>query len=120
MAGNLLSIGKSGLFAAQAALTTTGHNITNANVEGYSRQGVVQATATAMESGVGFIGSGTKVAEIKRYSDDFLNQQVRTATASGASFDSYYAQISQIDNLLADTTSACRRRSRTSSPACRT
>ena len=105
MAGNLLSIGKSGLFAAQAALTTTGHNITNANVEGYSRQGVVQATATAMESGVGFIGSGTKVAEIKRYSDDFLNQQVRTATASGASFDSYYAQISQIDNLLADTTS---------------
>ena len=105
MAGNLLSIGKSGLFAAQAALTTTGHNITNANVEGYSRQGVVQATSTAMESGVGFIGTGTKVAEIKRYSDDFLNQQVRTATASGASFDSYYAQISQIDNLLADTTS---------------
>jgi flagellar hook-associated protein 1 FlgK len=105
MAGNLLSIGKSGLFAAQAALTTTGHNITNANVEGYSRQGVVQATATAMETGAGFVGTGTKVAEIKRYSDDFLNQQVRTATASGASFDSYYAQISQIDNLLADTTS---------------
>lgn len=105
MAGNLLSIGKSGLFAAQAALTTTGHNITNANVEGYSRQGVVQATAITMETGVGFVGTGTKVAEIKRYSDDFLNQQVRTATASGASFDAYYAQISQIDNMLADTTS---------------
>lgn len=105
MAGNLLSIGKSGLFAAQTALTTTGHNITNANVEGYSRQGVVQATAITMETGVGFVGTGTKVAEIKRYSDDFLNQQVRTATASGASFDAYYAQISQIDNMLADTTS---------------
>ncbi|MET0982983.1 MAG: flagellar hook-associated protein FlgK [Telluria sp.] len=105
MAGNLLSIGKSGLFAAQTALTTTGHNITNANVEGYSRQGVVQANAITMETGVGFVGTGTRVAEIKRYSDEFLNQQVRTATASGASFDSYYAQISQIDNLLADTTS---------------
>jgi flagellar hook-associated protein 1 FlgK len=105
MAGNLLSIGKSGLFAAQTALTTTGHNITNANVAGYSRQGVVQATSTAMETGVGFVGTGTQVAEIKRYSDDFLNQQVRTATASGSSLDAYYAQISRIDNLLADTTS---------------
>ncbi|MFC5479796.1 flagellar hook-associated protein FlgK [Massilia suwonensis] len=105
MSGNLLSIGKSGLFAAQTALATTGHNITNANVEGYSRQGVVQATSTAMETGVGFTGTGTKVAEIKRYSDDFLNNQVRTATASTASLDAYYAQVSQIDNLLADTTS---------------
>ncbi|QOL51728.1 flagellar hook-associated protein FlgK [Massilia litorea] len=105
MSGNLLSIGKSGLFAAQTALSTTGHNITNANVEGYSRQGVVQATSTAMETGVGFTGTGTKVAEIKRYSDDFLNNQVRTATASGSSLNAYYAQISQIDNLLADTES---------------
>jgi flagellar hook-associated protein 1 FlgK len=105
MSGNLLSIGKSGLFAAQTALTTTGHNITNANVEGYSRQGVVQATSTTMETGSGFIGTGTRVAEIKRYSDEFLNQQVRSATASTSSLDAYYAQVSQIDNLLADTSS---------------
>ncbi|MDB5749380.1 MAG: flagellar hook-associated protein FlgK [Massilia sp.] len=105
MSGNLLSIGKSGLFAAQAALTTTGHNITNANVEGYSRQGVVQATSTTMERGYGFVGTGTKIAEIKRYSDEFLNSQVRSATASTSSLDAYYAQVSQIDNLLADTTS---------------
>src|SRR5687767_14744967 len=105
MSGNLLSIGKSGLYAAQTALTTTGHNITNANVEGYSRQGVVQATSTMMNTGVGFVGTGTKIAEIKRYSDEFLNAQVRTATASTSSLDAYYAQVSQIDNLLADTTS---------------
>jgi flagellar hook-associated protein 1 FlgK len=105
MSGNLLSIGKTGLFAAQTALSTTGHNITNANVEGYSRQGVVQATSITMETGVGFVGTGTKVAEIKRYSDEFLNQQVRTATASTSSLDAYHAQISQIDNLLADTSS---------------
>lgn len=105
MSGNLLSIGKSGLFAAQTALTTTGHNITNANVEGYSRQGVVQATGTVMERGYGFVGTGTKIAEIKRYSNEFLNNQVRSATASTSSLDAYYSQISQIDNLLADTTS---------------
>ena len=58
-----------------------------------------------METGAGFVGTGTKIAEIKRYSDEFLNTQVRTATASTSSLDAYYAQVSQIDNLLADTTS---------------
>ncbi|WP_307189124.1 flagellar basal body protein [Massilia putida] len=45
---SLLSIGKSGLYAAQAALATTGNNITNANVAGYSREAVVQAASTSM------------------------------------------------------------------------
>ncbi|MEW6762846.1 MAG: flagellar hook-associated protein FlgK [Pseudomonadota bacterium] len=104
MSGNLLSIGKSGLFAAQAGLATTGHNITNANVAGYNRQVVVQATAPMLDTGVGFQGTGTQIAQIKRYSDEFLNSQVRNAQASKSGLDSYYAQISQIDNMLADQT----------------
>jgi flagellar hook-associated protein 1 FlgK len=101
---SLLSIGKTGLFAAQAGLSTTGHNITNANVAGYSRQLVVQSTAIAMREGPGFIGSGTQIAQIKRYSDEFLNGQVRSAQASVSALDAYNSQVSQIDNLLADTT----------------
>ena len=105
MAGNILSIGKSGLFAAQAALATAGHNIANANVAGYSRQVVIQASAPAQDYGYGFVGSGTQVAQIKRYSDDFLNSQVRSAQSSTSAFDAYTAQISQVDNVLSDTTS---------------
>ncbi len=105
MAGDLLSIGKSGLFAAQVGLSTAGHNISNANVAGYSRQAVVQASAPAQDYGYGFVGSGTEVASIKRYSDDFLASQVRSAQASTSSLDAFNAQISQVDNLLADTTS---------------
>jgi len=105
MAGNLLNIGKTGLFAAQAALATTGHNIANASVAGYSRQQVVQASLLGQNSGSGFIGNGTTVADIKRYSDSFLNGQVTSAQTSKSSLDTYYTQIGQIDNLLADTTS---------------
>ncbi len=43
--GSLLSIGTRAMFANYAALQTTGHNIANANVEGYSRQQVELATA---------------------------------------------------------------------------
>jgi flagellar hook-associated protein 1 FlgK len=102
---SLLSIGKTGLYAAQAGLATTGNNITNANVAGYSRQVAVQATAISMGGSNGFIGTGTQVAQVKRYSDDFLNAQVRTAQASSSGLDAYQAQVQQIDNLLADTTS---------------
>jgi flagellar hook-associated protein 1 FlgK len=105
MAGNLLNIGKTGLFAAQAALSTTGHNISNASVAGYNRQTVVQASLGGQQSGSGFIGNGTTVADIKRYSDSFLNGQVTSAQTTKSSLDTYYTQISQIDNLLADTTS---------------
>jgi flagellar hook-associated protein 1 FlgK len=102
---SLLSIGKTGLYAAQAGLATTGNNITNANVAGYSRQVVVQATAISMGGSNGFIGTGTQVAQVKRYSDDFLNAQVRTAQAASSGLDAYQQQVQQIDNLLADTTS---------------
>jgi flagellar hook-associated protein 1 FlgK len=105
MSGSLLAIGKTGLYAAQAALATTGHNIANANVAGFSRQTVVQATSAALDTGVGFLGTGTEIAQIKRYSDNFLNAQVRNAQASTSGLESYYGQIKQIDNLLADTTS---------------
>jgi len=104
MSGNLLSIGKSGLYAAQAGLATTGHNITNANVAGYNRQVVVQATGPMLDTGVGFQGTGTQISQIKRYSDEFLNSQVRNAQASVSGLESYYNQISQIDNMLADQT----------------
>ncbi|MGO4477247.1 flagellar hook-associated protein FlgK [Massilia sp. 2TAF26] len=101
---SLLSIGKSGLYAAQAALTTTGHNITNANVAGYSRQVVVQETSISMGGSNGFYGTGTQIAQVKRYSDEFLNAQVRTAQAANSGLEAYQAQVTQIDNLLSDST----------------
>jgi flagellar hook-associated protein 1 FlgK len=101
---SLLSIGKTGLYAAQAGLATSGNNITNANVDGYSRETVVQSTAISQSIGNGYVGTGTQIAQIKRYSDEFLNAQVRTATAASSGLDTYQTQVEQVDNLLSDTT----------------
>ena len=105
MAGDLLNIGKTGLFAAQAGLATTGHNISNASVPGYSRQTIIQSTTMPQNMGYGFVGSGTQVTDIKRFSDAFLNTQVRSAQAASSALDTYGTQIGQIDNMLADSTS---------------
>lgn len=102
MGTDLLNIGKSGLLAAQVGMATTGHNISNSNVDGYNRQVVVQGAGPAQGSGGSFIGSGTQVVEVKRFYDNFLASQVRAAQSSNSSLDAYNTQISQIDNMMAD------------------
>jgi len=102
MATNILSIGQSALAAAQVGLSTTGHNIANAATPGYSRQVVVQSAAKAQDFGFGFLGQGTEISTVKRVYSEFLGAQVRSAQTTKSGLDSYYSQIKQIDNMLAD------------------
>ena len=99
---SVFSIGISGLNAAQAGMLTTSHNIANASTAGYNRQQIVQGTNTPTFTGVGFVGQGTHVQTVMRIYDQFLGRQVLSAEAGAAEMDAYRAQISQIDNLLAD------------------
>ena len=102
MATNILGIGQSALTAAQIGLNTTGHNIANASTPGYTRQVVVQGAAQAQDFGFGFLGQGTEVSSVKRVYNEYLSTQVRSAQTTKSSLDSYYTQIKQIDNMMAD------------------
>src|SRR5262245_58642 len=98
MGNGIFGIGISGLTAAQAGLVTTGHNIANANTEGYHRQGIVQSTAVPLRTGSGFFGQGVQVDTVMRAYSQFLDTQV-IQSQSEASFQSTLnAQLSQIDN----------------------
>ncbi|MFT5082232.1 MAG: flagellar hook-associated protein 1 FlgK [Lentisphaeria bacterium] len=102
MTSNLLGISVTGLRAAQTALNTTGHNIANAGVEGYSRQRVLTETNPATIGGGGYIGNGTNVASIERVANEFISAQVRVDTTLNKDLDVYYGNISQLDTLLSD------------------
>lgn len=97
-----LSIGVTGLTAANIALSTTSHNIANASTAGYNRQLVVQGTNLPVLTGAGFLGQGTNVQTVKRVYDQFLSRQVLSAQAGASEMASYLQQIQQIDNVLAD------------------
>jgi flagellar hook-associated protein 1 FlgK len=101
---SLLSIGKSGLLAAQVGLATTGNNITNANTAGYNRQVAIQGDTGTQYQGFGYVGTGTEIQAVRRYYDNFLATSLRNAEANQASLNTYSQQISQIDNLLSDPT----------------
>lgn len=101
---DLLNIGLSGLSANKTALSITGHNISNVNTPGFSRQDTVQATRTPQFSGAGYIGSGTTLVDIRRSYSEFLSAQVRTGTALSSDVEAYKSQIEQLDSLLAGST----------------
>ncbi|WP_300656831.1 flagellar hook-associated protein FlgK [Pseudomonas sp.] len=101
---DLLSIGLSGLSANKTSLAVTGHNITNVNTPGFSRQDAVQATRNPQFSGAGYIGSGTTLVDIRRTYSEFLTTQVRSSTALSSDVEAYRSQIEQLDSLLAGTT----------------
>jgi flagellar hook-associated protein 1 FlgK len=98
--GDVLGTAVSGLLSFQRAIATTGHNITNANTEGYSRQRVEMATLKPFGTGSGYIGTGVHVTGIKRLYDDFLGGQVVGRTSLNAQFENFQAFASQVDNLL--------------------
>lgn len=93
---SLLNIGTRALNANYAALQTTGNNIANAGVAGYSRQQVDLATSTGQFTGAGFIGRGVDVQTIRRSHDAFLTREA-IATRSIASGDA--ARLAQLERL---------------------
>ena len=101
---DLLNIGLSGLSASKTSLAVTGHNITNVNTPGFSRQDTVQATRQPQFSGAGYVGSGTSLVDIRRSYSEFLSTQLRSSTALSSDVQAYKSQIEQLDSLLAGST----------------
>ena len=103
MTTGIYSLGLSGLAAAQAGLTTTGHNIANAATPGYHRQSIQQSALPALTTGVGFLGQGVQVDTVVRGYSQFLETQLSQAQAQSSYYTTYNAQMTQIDNVVADT-----------------
>lgn len=102
MTNSIMNIGVSGLRTAQVALLTTGHNISNATTPGYNRQQAIQSSNVPVSRGDSFIGQGVQVNTVQRVYNQFLVNQSLQTQAQSSQLNSYYNEISQIDNLLAD------------------
>ncbi len=74
-----LNIAASGLRASNAALNTTGNNISNVNTDGYSRQKVETSAADALRTFTryGSAGAGVDTLAIERVRDQFYDKRYR-------------------------------------------
>jgi len=71
-----LNIASSGLFASRKALDITGHNIANANTEGYSRQILLQRASMPIWGDTrGIMGTGVETYNILRIRNEYLDKK---------------------------------------------
>ncbi len=95
-----LEIGRRALLTNQAALQTIGHNISNVNTPGYTRQRV-NISATIPESNtIGSFGTGVQVTDIQQIRDLFLGNQYRQESKSLGEWSYKEKILSQVESVL--------------------
>jgi flagellar hook-associated protein 1 FlgK len=99
---SLISIGLSGLTASSAALNTIGNNTANVDTVGYSRQQVMTTAGAQQNIGVGFVGTGTTLSDVRRIYNGYLDSQLQTTTSLSADAAAFTAQATTLDSLLSD------------------
>ena len=98
-----IEMGKRALNAFRLGMQTVGHNISNMETEGYSRQRVNYSTVQPMDlPGVGQVGQGVQVDEIVRIRDEFLDFQYRSNQATLGYWDKINELYETIQNYIAE------------------
>lgn len=103
-----IELGKRSIMAHTDAISTAGHNISNANTEGYSRQRVqlkefdpLYRPDLERPERAGMIGQGIDVQSITRIRDEMLDQRITAQQNQESYWDTrskYYTMIEQIYN----------------------
>jgi len=97
-----MQTGRSGLTAAQAGISNAGHNIANANTEGFNRQRVHQTAEVDRSTGMArtMVGAGTRVSNVDRVNDRFLEKQIRGATRDLAHSEEKELILKQAEDIF--------------------
>ncbi|GAE95064.1 flagellar hook-associated protein FlgK [Gracilibacillus boraciitolerans JCM 21714] len=103
-----LEVAKRALHTQQAALYTTGHNIANANTEGYTRQRVNMSPTSPPYPPAsrnrpeipGQVGSGVEAGSIERIRDSFIDKQFRQENTKVGFYETKADMMSKMEAIL--------------------
>ncbi|MCM1157899.1 MAG: flagellar hook-associated protein FlgK [Bacteroidales bacterium] len=97
-----LNTGLSGLNYYQAALNTTGHNISNADTPGYSRQKVSSQASPAIRvrTAYGMMGTGVQTTGIEQLRNVYYDTKFRSAISKSQEYDAVEEQLKQLQAYL--------------------
>lgn len=103
-----IELGKRSLMAHSTQINTAGHNISNADTEGYSRQRVKVGPMSPLDrpdlsraETLGQIGQGTSVESISRVRDEMLDQRIVAQSNQESYWETrsrYYTMIENVYN----------------------
>lgn len=99
-----LNIGKSGLYAYQAALNTTAHNIANTETEGYTRQVMTQSASKALSvnSRYGMAGTGVTVNGVIQMREQYYDMKYWKNNTIYGEYSTKSHYMTEIENYFND------------------
>ncbi len=102
MASIGLNVGLKALLAAKSGLDTVGHNISNANTPGYSRQSLLLSASPALKLHGLAIGNGVQADNILRTADLLLNRRLVAQGSSLSALDTRLVGMSQVEAFFGE------------------
>lgn len=99
MSGTITN-GLTALLAAQRALQTTSNNIANANTPGYVRQRTDFVELPGTPNGRYTVGAGVGVTDVTRIYDQYLTDNLRSASSLEQRHVTYGSFTSRLDGIL--------------------
>lgn len=88
---------------SQKGLNTSSKNISNVNVEGYSRQSLETSGIPDVLTGQQAASTnGNITGTVRRFGDMFIQSQIRTEQSALKSSDTYHTMAGRIDSFIAD------------------
>ncbi|MFF2889979.1 flagellar hook-associated protein FlgK [Paenibacillus sp. NPDC057967] len=98
---------KRSLFTNQASINTIGHNISNANTPGYSRQRVnlvasrpIEAPGFMRSNIPGQLGTGVEFVSITRIREQFLDDQFRNGNSTYGSWNVQSSTLNKLETIF--------------------
>ena len=97
-----LTISYSGLQAASTSLNVTGHNVSNINTKGYSKQQASTEAAQALRtfSTYGMLGAGVKVTGVSQLRDSYYDEKYRNNQANYGEYEAKENYMDQIEDFF--------------------
>lgn len=108
---HILNMGSESLQNSRSGVDITGHNISNAQTPGYSRQLLNLETKWPIEYGLQVFGDGARIQSIRRAHDKFIEGQLRREVQIQSRTETLADGLKEIENLFnPDLTSTIRDR----------
>lgn len=99
-----LNIGQTGLYAYQAALDTTAHNIANTETQGYTRQAMTQTAGKALQvnSSYGMAGSGVNVTGVEQMREKYYDMKFWKNNKLFGEYSTKSHYMTEVENYFND------------------
>lgn len=100
---NTIRIGQTGLNAASAGIEVVGHNVSNANTEGYHNRTLGTSASSTVNQGSMYFGQGTSISEVARAGDELISSQLVASEGETAFQSSLYETLSVVETMFSET-----------------